>query len=133
MAMCPVQEIIHSTVFIFIVKLHFHISVRETVAGYKPSEAFLFVDTVTLAQLWWSLLLTSWKHTELGILLVCILSEEIWPCSCGGWRLYFVTLQMDIAVQEEMCWAGMALLKLYDRDFIVKHGIKNDLEFNFTF
>lgn len=51
MAVCPVQEIIHSTVFIFIVKLHFHIPMRETVAGYKPSEAFLFVDIATLAQL----------------------------------------------------------------------------------
>lgn len=49
--MCPVQEIINSAVFIFIVKLHFHISMRGTLARYKPSKAFLFVDIVTLAQM----------------------------------------------------------------------------------
>lgn len=44
--MCPVQEIINSTVVIFIVKLHFHISMRDALTGYKPSKAFLFVDNI---------------------------------------------------------------------------------------
>jgi len=51
MAVCAVQGIINSTAFIFIVKLHFHISMRDTLMGYKPSKAFLSVDIVTLAQM----------------------------------------------------------------------------------
>lgn len=46
--------------------------------------------------------------------------------------MYSATLQTDIAVQEEMRWTGIALVNLRDRDFTVKHGIKNNLEFNFT-
>lgn len=63
------------------------------------------------------------------MLLVCMVSEEIRQCSCG-WKLYFVTLQTDIAVQGKMHWTGIALVKLCDCDFTVKRGIKNYLENN---
>lgn len=127
MAKCPVQENINSTVCIFIVKLHFHISMRDASVGYKPSKAFLFVDQVTLAKMDWNWLLSWWKHSELVILQFWALSEEIWQCSCGGWRSYLYIPHWHCCAGE-VCWTGIALVKLHGCDLRVKRGISHYLE-----